>query len=212
MVTKNSVIAVQIGSHAIADFKDDGIITMTLSLKQWVLKLKRKLLFRTGIAMSGLLMVVTSTIYLAPHFGWRIDSIRSGSMVPELDVGTLVVSRSVMPTAVAVGDIIVFRPSGVGENAICHRVISIEAGPPLQFKTKGDADVAPDPFTVPARNLIGKVYYHTPLLGWLVQFFKTPAGLIMGLVAPGLFLAGICMKNIWIELVRKIRETPETKQ
>ncbi len=156
----------------------------------------------TGILILLLLMVASLSVYLLPHFGWRIDVLSSNSMEPQLKAGNLVVTRSVEPEVVAVGDIITFRPNIADENLVTHRVIGIGQNSPLYFETKGDANLDPDPFTVPALNLEGQVYLHIPLLGYAIPFLKTTAGLLVALVVPGLIIVAVCMKSLRYELVK----------
>jgi len=168
---------------------------------------KKSRIYRTlsiiGILILFLLMVASLSIYLLPHFGWRVDVLSSDSMEPQLKAGDLVVTRPVEPEVVAVGDIITFRPNIADENLVTHRVIGIGRNTPLYFETKGDANLDPDPFTVPALNLEGQVYLHVPLLGYAVPFLKTTPGLLVALVIPGLIIIAVCIKNLSHELTPK---------
>lgn len=159
----------------------------------------------TGIVMLSLLMIASLSVYLLPHFGWRVDGLRSGSMEPQLKAGDLVVTRPVKPEAVAVGDIITFHYSGEVESLVSHRVIGIQEKSPLSFKTKGDANDSPDPFITPARELVGRVSFHFPLLGYAVLSLKTASGLLIALVMPGLVITRACLSSIHRELVKKKR-------
>ncbi len=135
-----------------------------------------------------LFMTVAVFIYLAPHLGWRVNAVLSGSMEPELTVGSLVVTRPVEPETIVVGDIITFRPVSVGEHLITHRVIGIGQSSSLYFETKGDATDRPDPFTVPAQNLVGKICFHAPYWGYFTEFLKTPIGFLFAVVIPGVII------------------------
>lgn len=149
-----------------------------------------------------LILLSGVVLYMAPHSGWHIDGVRSGSMAPAIERGTLVVGKSVKPGAIAVNDIIIFRPVGVGENLLVHRVISIEMKSPRLFQTKGDAETKPDPYPVPAQNVIAKVLFSLPLLGYLAMFLKTPYGFVMSVVVPGLVIIAVCVYSIRRELIR----------
>ena len=105
------------------------------------------------ITIVVLMMAVAAFVYVAPHIGWRVNAVLSGSMEPALKVGSLVVTRPVEPDKVEVGDMITFNPVSVGENMITHRVIGIAMNSPIHFATKGDANDKPDPFMVPEQNL-----------------------------------------------------------
>jgi len=160
-----------------------------------------------GFIFVILLITVAALTYLAPHFGWRVDAVGSGSMEPQLKVGALLVASPVEPEAVAVGDIIIFQPTTVGENPICHRVIGIiEEGSSLYFKTKGDASDDPDPFIVPARNVVGRIWFHVPFLGYVTEFLKTPFGLLLALVIPGLTIIAMDIRSICETLTKGRKE------
>jgi signal peptidase len=62
-----------------------------------------------GLAVIILFMAAAVFTFLAPHFGWRVDTVFSGSMEPELKVGGVVVTRPVEAEDIKVGDIITFH-------------------------------------------------------------------------------------------------------
>ena len=149
------------------------------------------------LTIMVLLMVVAVFTYVAPHIGWRVNAVLSGSMEPALKVGSLVVTHPVEPKKVEVGDMIAFNPVSVGENMITHRVIGVAMNSPIHFATKGDANDKPDPFTVPEQNLVGKVCLHIPSLGYFTQFLKTPTGFILSIVVPGIVVFIMYLVNVW---------------
>ena len=159
-----------------------------------------------GLTIAILLMAAAVFTYVGPHFGWRVDAVLSGSMEPHLKVGSLVVTRSVEPETIAVGDIITFRQAMVGEEMITHRVIGIGQSSSLYFETKGDANEAPDPFTVPARNLVGKICFHVPYWGYATEFLKTPFGFLFAVVIPGSILIAVYSINVWRALARNSKQ------
>jgi len=155
-----------------------------------------------GTALVILLMVAAVLIYFAPHLGWRVDAVISGSMGPDLKVGSVVVICPVEPEAIAMGDIIAFHPMGVDETLISHRVIGIEEGSPLYFRTKGDANEDTDPSVVPAQNVVGKICFHIPFFGYIVQFLKSPTGFALALVIPGVIIIAMYVRSIRRALTR----------
>lgn len=157
-------------------------------------------------------MAVGTTIYTMPHFGWQIDGIRSGSMAPTIERVALVIWRSVDPKTVRLGDIIVCHPVAIGENLVCHRVIGIDNNTSLKFQTKGDAQDAPDPFAVPAQNVVGKVLCQVSLLGYATIFIKSLAGFLLSLVIPGVAISLICLGDIRTELARRKRKASLNEQ
>jgi len=149
-----------------------------------------------GLAVIILLMAAAVLTFLAPHFGWRVDTVFSGSMEPELKVGGVVVTRPVEAEDIKVGDIITFH-SPLNEELISHRVIAVGDEASLHFQTKGDVNEDADPFVVPAQNVVGKVCLHIPYFGYVTQFVKTPLGLLLTLCLPGLVIIAMEMRNIW---------------
>lgn len=119
--------------------------------------------------------------------------------------GAMIVAENVQPAALKIGDIITFKPVGVGEKSMCHRIVEVTQAAGLMFKTKGDAYPQPDPFEVPAANIVGKVVFHVPLFGYFIQFLRTTYGLLIGLVLPALVISWLIFRVFWKELVRYIR-------
>lgn len=168
---------------------------------------KKSLFYRSlniaGIVLLSLLVLASFAVYISPRLGWRVDGLRSGSMAPVLNTGDMVVTCPVSPEAVEVGDIIIFRSVDKRDNMISHRVVGIEMNSPLSFRTKGDANENPDPFVVPAANLVGELAFHAPLLGYGVLFLQTPLGLMASLVIPGVVIIAACLKSLRSELAAK---------
>lgn len=156
----------------------------------------KKAVENLGFAIIILLMAAAVFTFLAPHFGWRVDTVYSGSMEPELKPGGVVITRPVEASGIKAGDIITFY-CPLSQQMTSHRVIAVEEGSSLNFRTKGDANEDADPFIVPAQNVVGKVCFRLPYLGYAAQFVKTPLGLLLTLCLPGLVIIGMEMRNIW---------------
>ena len=113
----------------------------------------------------------------------------SGSMEPQLGVGSLVISRPVNAREVIVNDIITFRSPTNGK-LMSHRVAAVERDESYQFRTKGDANEDVDPYLVPAENVVGRVCFKVAHMGRIVEYLKTPLGFILlGLCGIALILA-----------------------
>ena len=99
----------------------------------------------------------------------------SGSMLPKIDIGDIVIVQKVEPDQVEVGDVIQFREIEQ-DIRINHRVVEIledERGLPL-FITKGDANRSPDSEPVMAEQLMGKVVQIVPKVGWVTIMLRSP--------------------------------------
>ena len=89
----------------------------------------------------------------------------SGSMRPTLDVGDVVIIAKVPADSVKPGDIIQFREAeGI---TTVHRVVEIqEIEGNMVFVTQGDDNSKPDSDPVLADNVVGKVVFNIPKVGW----------------------------------------------
>jgi len=148
----------------------------------------------TGIVI--MLLLAAALTFFAPRFGWQVDTVLSGSMEPAIPTGSILVSRTVPSDEIQVGDIITFSGSG-RDRFITHRVTRIDRTNGLVYTTKGDANNVEDPFTVPAEHVVGKELVHIPFLGFLLSFVKTPFGMILTLVIPGLLIIGLELREFW---------------
>lgn len=111
--------------------------------------------------------------------GFRTYSILSGSMEPEINTGDLAIVKSVDAEDVKVGDIITFKYEG---KVVTHRVVEKnEEG----FITKGDNNNTNDTEIVRGKDLIGKVLFHMPFLGYVTVFLSKPIAIsgLMVLIA-----------------------------
>ena len=162
----------------------------------------KKVFENFGLAVIILLIAAAAFTFLAPHFGWSVDTVFSGSMEPALKVGGVVVTQPIEPEEIKVGDILTFY-SPLGKQLTSHRVIAVEQGPSLHFSTKGDANEDADPFTLPPENVVGKVCLHIPYFGYAIQFIKTPLGFLLTLCLPGLIIIVMELRNIWHVLTKE---------
>jgi signal peptidase len=108
-------------------------------------------------------------------FSYFPTAIVSGSMSPEIGVGDVVIVKREPAGAIEVGDVIQFRD---GDLRIAHRVVEIEedgAGGKV-FWTKGDANKNRDADPVLPEQLIGKVVFKIPKVGWVTIWARSRGG------------------------------------
>ena len=129
-----------------------------------------------------LLAVILIAIPLAgPRLmGYDAYSVVSGSMEPEIPVGSLVYTEVIAPEEVTPGMVIAFDLNG---EVVIHRVVanSLVLG---EFTTKGDANQSEDLEPVKYDALIGVMRYHFAKLGRWYLIFSTKLGKIyLGILA-----------------------------
>lgn len=116
----------------------------------------------------------------------------SNSMQPALETGDVVIVQSVAPAAISSGDIITYqRPPDAdgGPNRVSHRVLHVQqTDGGFTYQTKGDANDAPDPYQVSESELIGRVWFTIPYIGYFIRFIGSTAGILAFVVLPGSLL------------------------
>ena len=103
-------------------------------------------------------------------FGYGAAVVLSGSMEPELSVGDLILVKE--SDSIEVNDVVVYQSVS---SLIVHRVIEINED---QVLTQGDANNVPDEM-IDKAMIKGKVFFSIPYAGHLVNFLKTPVGIIL---------------------------------
>jgi len=131
---------------------------------------------------STIALVIAIVLVAAPKlFGVELRAIVTGSMTPDIPVGSLVV---IVPTAaedIKVGDDISFMT--VGDKVVTHRVVEIDRDK-NEFVTWGIAN-DPNAKDAPNRyeNILGVVRYHVPFAGMIFSWLATMQGKVISVTA-----------------------------
>lgn len=169
--------------------------------------------WRRVLAIAGTLVVVAVVVpfavFAVPQAVGADHSyvVLSGSMEPAISPGDVVIVGAVNPTDVAVDDVITFYRT---ENGIptTHRVVEVLSGDGgLAFRTMGDANEDPDGAPVPAGNVVGRVMFTIPLIGYVIEAGKTPFGFAALVVVP----LGLLVASELYDAVRR-RESPDAAE
>ena len=130
------------------------------------------------VAITGVLLILPIT----KIGGLQDFSVQSGSMEPAIPVGSVVFTLP--QKEYQTGNIITFKEGGESET-LTHRIHQVlPANSEIRYVTKGDANDAPDSNAVAKNDILGKVFFSVPLLGYLVAFARTLPGLILLIIIP----------------------------
>ena len=129
--------------------------------------------------------------------GFTPFAVLSGSMEPAYMRGDLVYVAHSDPQTIQVGDTIAFV-SDSALQTITHRVAAVQADG-SSFTTKGDANNSVDGAPVAAENVLGKVVFSLPKLGFVSAFLTSEAGRWVGVAVV---LALVLVLFVVPELVR----------
>ncbi len=145
-----------------------------------------------------------------PVFGNKALIVRSGSMTPTIDVGSVIIVRDF--GKVAKGDVIAFRSEKNKDTIITHRVTSIEkVGARTFYKTKGDANDSIDGWEVSPQNILGKTFIVVPEVGKLLTFARSELGLPLLIIVPSILVILLEILNIGSE-IKKRKKKKELKE
>lgn len=129
-----------------------------------------KILLR--VVLAGMLTVVVgvlvATVLLPRAVGGQALVVLSGSMTPEIPVGSVVVVRPVDPMMLEPGDVVTYirpDPASGERQLVTHRILKVRDTDPQSFVLKGDANSGRDSEPVSAPNIQGEVWYHVPHVG-----------------------------------------------
>lgn len=150
------------------------------------------------VLVLGALLLAATTV-LPRLLDAQALTVLTGSMSPSIPTGSLVMVSPVDPLDVVVGDVITFEVRPGSGAYVTHRVVEVlapgqgggsEEGSGPAFRTKGDANAAPDALPAPAAALRGRVTVHLPYLGGVRDTLASPSGLVVLAAAGAVVLWG----------------------
>lgn len=94
-------------------------------------------------------------------------------------------------------DVITFSDSS--ERVITHRIIEINEEV-HQYVTQGDANQTPDPHPIKQDQIIGKVAFVIPKLGFAVAFAQSKTGIAILIGIPAVLIIYDELRKIFVEV------------
>lgn len=133
-------------------------------------------IFYAIVILLGILILLTKISF----FNYlKIYTVMSGSMSPVIKTGALVVdyrSKNYSPK-----DIVTYQ----SDKAITHRIVStFYYKGNVYYVTHGDANNNSNTTFIFKKQILGKVLFQIPYLGYIIGFGKTWPGLIMLIIIP----------------------------
>jgi len=161
------------------------------------------------IAAIAVLLII-SVLPITGNIKFMI--VQSGSMEPEIKTGSIVIVKtpsnsSGQANPYQVGDIITFGTYSRTKAPTTHRIVEINpstSSGQVTYITKGDRNNAPDAKPVSKNEIIGKVVFDAPYLGYVVAFTRQPMGFVLVLLIPAAVIVSDEVKKI-ISEIKKIK-------
>ncbi len=148
----------------------------------------------------------------SPLFGVYV--IISPSMVPNINVYDAVVTMRVPTDKIEMYDVITFLSKDINTHGtpITHRVVGIvetEDGK-IGYRTKGDNNNAEDNALIMEDEVIGKVLFRIPMIGYVRSFITSRIGWLLIVVLP---CVGIIIYDVGklIGLIKNSKAVPESE-
>lgn len=161
------------------------------------MKITKQIYKILSVIISCLLVVFALLLVGVRLFGFTPYTILSASMEPKYPVGSLIYIRPIEKEDIVVTDDITYV-FDEQLNVVTHQVIEISDDGEYFF-TQGLANQSPDTNPVYYENILGKVYFCIPLLGYVASFLSSPLGLIISI----LLILIWCVLIYMVELYRK---------
>ncbi len=156
---------------------------------------------------AAILLVVLILLTLFPIEGnYQLRVVESGSMEPAIRIGSIVVIKP--QDRYVIGDVVTFGQRG--NTPTTHRIVaeSITEGE-LRYTTRGDANDVDDGRLIAPGEIIGKVLFSVPFVGYIVYAAQQPIGFFALIVVPMFYVIVSEMFKI-VRIARgKQVDTPE---
>ena len=157
------------------------------------------------IVLVALLLIVS----VFPITGnYKLMIVQSGSMTPAIKMGSVVMVKPM--SEYKIGDVITFGPYSRTKAPTTHRIydMKVQGGEPV-YITKGDANNAPDQREISKKDIVGKVLFSVPYVGYAVDFAKKPIGFSLIIIIPAALIILDEAKKIYGEIKKKKTEKTE---
>jgi signal peptidase I len=147
-------------------------------------------------AVLGLGLGLIAIVTLPSVFGLKSLTVVSGSMEPTIETGSVVIDDVISPLDARPGDIVTFQDPH-RPRQLTHRLQKMRVeGDTAYMTTLGDANDAPERWTVRTDGEIGRVVAHLPKLGYARAALSTRYARLAVLAAV-MALGAFVLVDMW---------------
>lgn len=161
-------------------------------------KLTKVFTYGFNVAVAFIVLLLLSSALPIPG-GVKTFVVQSGSMEPAIKTGGVVIVKPMR--SYQVGDVITFGPRSKTKSPTTHRIIEVQSDG--DFVTRGDANEDSDMRAVSRYEVIGKVLFSIPYVGYAVATAQKPWGFTIIVVIPAVIIIWEEANKIWVELKKK---------
>jgi signal peptidase len=149
-------------------------------------------------AVCGVALVLLAALALATAVGYRPLIEYSGSMLPAIAPGDLLITHAEPAASIRVGEIVSFDDPSLNGKLVTHRVVAIHpSAGRIGFLTRGDANPTPESWSVARHARVSTLAVRIAGVGravaWMSDTWVRTA--VLALVA--LVLSTALLRRIW---------------
>ncbi len=161
-----------------------------------------KIIYYIIIALIAVIAVLLIVSIFPITGNYKLMIVQSGSMEPAIKMGGIVMVKPM--DDYKIGDVISFGKVTKIKTPTTHRIhdIKVTGGEPY-YITKGDANNAPDIKEITKKDILGKVLFSVPFIGYAVDFAKKPIGFALIIIVPAAIIIFDEIKKIYGEVKKK---------
>jgi signal peptidase len=152
---------------------------------------------------SALFALILMLVVVPRVTGSTPYTILTGSMVPVMPPGTIVVDRPEPFSSIKVGDVLTYQIASGEAAVVTHRVIGInvESDGSRTLTMKGDANPSPDLRHIISKQVRGVVWYSIPYVGYIGAVGSTDGRSIAARVVG----AGLLLYALYVLIMALVR-------
>jgi signal peptidase I len=153
---------------------------------------------RGSTAVCGAAIAILAVLLVATAAGYRPLIDYTGSMSPAIGAGDLLITRAEPATSMRIGQIVSFIDPGLDGKLVTHRVVALRAsGRKIDVVTRGDANSAPETWSVARRASVGALDFTVPAIGRFIAWTPAPWARTTLLALAALVLSTAVLRRIW---------------
>lgn len=118
--------------------------------------------------------------------GHRLYIVESGSMEPAIKMGSMIGVKEIEASEIEIGDTVSFYTQNK-EAKVTHRIVDIKAGGD-EIITRGDANNMDDPNPRSKNEVIGKVVFSIPFIGFIFHYLSKPISIVLIIILGAAWL------------------------
>lgn len=183
-----------------------------------ILKLIGNIIYALAFILVILVLLVVITQRLSNNEislgGYRIYNTATGSMIPEYEIGDILISKEVKPEEIQIGDDITYmsREKSTYGKLITHSVVDIkQENGEYKFVTRGIANSANDP-EISEGQIYGKIVYKPVILSFINKLIRNIYAFYFLIIVPMAIIIARMLANYIINREEKKREKENNKK